>query len=116
MDDLRAMSDRGDYDELLKLILEAFRRLDQATDLVVVEGGDFTGASRALELDFNADLANHLGCLVLLVVRGSGRSAEEVLDAARLAHGSLTGRAAAAARRRRPHGARRRGGGPQPRG
>jgi phosphate acetyltransferase len=92
MDDLRAMSDRSNYDELLKRILEAFRRLDQATDLVVVEGGDFTGASRALELDFNADLANQLGCLVLLVVRGSGRSAEEVLDAARLAHGSLTSR------------------------
>jgi phosphate acetyltransferase len=92
MDDLRAMSDRGKYELLLKRILEAFRRLDQASDVVLVEGGDFTGASRALELEFNAELANHLGCLVLLVVSGSRRSAEEVLDAARLAHGSLTGR------------------------
>jgi len=95
MDDLRAMSDRGRYDVLLKGILEAFRRLDQATEVVLVEGGDFTGASRALELDFNAELANHLGCLVLLVVRGSLRSADEVLDAARLAHGSLTSRGCA---------------------
>jgi phosphate acetyltransferase len=95
LDDLHAMSDRGRYDQLLKRILEAFRPLDQATDLVLVEGGDFTGASRALELDFNAELANHLGCLVLLVIRGSGRSAGEVLDAARLAHGSLTGRGCA---------------------
>jgi hypothetical protein len=71
LDDLRAMSDRGRYDVLLKRILEAFRRLDRSTDLVLVEGGDFTGASRALELDFNAELANHLGCLVLLVIRGS---------------------------------------------
>jgi phosphate acetyltransferase len=92
LDDLRAMSDRGRFEELLKQILAAFRRLDQATDLVLVEGGDFTGASRALELDFNAELANQLGCLVLLVVNGAGRSAGEVLDAARLAHGSLTGR------------------------
>jgi phosphate acetyltransferase len=91
-DDLAAMSDRGQYDLLLKRILEAFRRLDQSTDLVLVEGGDLPGASRALELDFNAELANHLGCLVLLVVRGSGRSAGEILDAARLAHGSLVGR------------------------
>jgi phosphate acetyltransferase len=95
VDDLRAMSDRGRYELLLKRILEAFRRLDQATDVVLVEGGDFTGASRALELDFNAELANHLGCLVLLLVRGSGRSADEVLDAARLAYGSLTGRGCA---------------------
>ena len=92
LDDLRAMSDRGQYDVLLKRILEAFRRLDRSTDLVLVEGGDFTGASRAVELDFNAELANHLGCLVLLVVRGSSRSADEVLDAARLAHGSLVAR------------------------
>jgi phosphate acetyltransferase len=91
-DDLAAMSDRGQYDLLLKRILEAFRRLDQSTDLVLVEGGDLPGASRALELDFNAELANHLGCLVLLVVRGSRRSAGEVLDAARLAHGSLVSR------------------------
>jgi phosphate acetyltransferase len=90
-DDLRAMSDRGAYDVLLKRIVEAFRR-HQAADLVLVEGGDFTGASRALELDFNAEVANHLGCLVLLVVRGSGRSAGEVLDVVRLGHGSLTGR------------------------
>jgi hypothetical protein len=92
MDELRAMGDRDRYDVLLKRILESFRRLDQATDLVLVEGGDFTGASRALELDFNAELANHMGCLVLLVVLGGGRSVEEVLDAAGLAHGSLTGR------------------------
>jgi phosphate acetyltransferase len=92
LDDLRAMSDRGRYDVLLKRILEAFRRLDRSTDLVLVEGGDFTGASRALELDFNAELANHLGCLVLLVIRGSRRSADEVLDATRLARGSLVAR------------------------
>jgi phosphate acetyltransferase len=91
-DDLRALSDRGQYDVLLKRILEAFSRLERASDLVLVEGGDFTGASRALELDFNADVANHLGCVVVPVVSGSGRTADEVLDAARLAHGSLTSR------------------------
>jgi phosphate acetyltransferase len=91
-EDLRALSDRGQYDVLLTRILEAFSRLERANDLVLVEGGDFTGASRALEFDFNADVANHLGCVVLPVVSGSRRSAEEVLDAARLAHGSLVDR------------------------
>jgi phosphate acetyltransferase len=92
VDDLRAMSDRGQYDVLLMRILEAYRRLDQVTDLVLVEGSDFTEAARALEFDFNADAANHLGCPVVLVVRGSGRSVGQVLDAVRLAHGSLAGR------------------------
>ena len=91
-DDLRTMSDRGQYDLLQKRIIEAFRQLEQTADLALVEGVDFIGASRALELDFNAQLANHLGCLMLLVVRGSDRSAAEVLDAARLAYGSMTER------------------------
>jgi len=92
VDDLRAMSDRDRYEQLLKRIMEAYKRLDDATDLLLVEGSDFSEASRALEFDFNADAANHLGCPVLLVVRGSGRSVEQVLEVVQLAHGSLTGR------------------------
>jgi phosphate acetyltransferase len=92
VDDLQAMSDRGRYDQLLKRILEAYKRLDDTTDLLLVEGSDFTEASRALEFDFNADAANHLGCPVLLVVRGSDRSVERVLEVLELARGSLTGR------------------------
>ena len=92
VDDLSAMSDRGRYDELLKRILDAYKRLDDATDLLLVEGSDFSEASHALEFDFNADMANHLGCPVLLVVRGSDRSVERVLEVMQLAHGSITGR------------------------
>jgi phosphate acetyltransferase len=92
VDDLRAMSDRDSYERLLKRIMEAYRRLDDTTDLLLVEGSDFTEASRALEFDFNADAANHLGCPVLLVMRGSGRSVEQMLEVVQLAHGSLTGR------------------------
>src|SRR4030095_3569274 len=85
-------SDRGRYDELLKRILDAYKRLDDTTDLLLVEGSDFSEASRALEFDFNADVANHLGCPVLLVVRGSDRTVERVLEVVQLARGSLTGR------------------------
>jgi phosphate acetyltransferase len=92
VDDLRAMSDRGRYEELLKRILDAYRRLDDTTDLLLVEGSDFTEASRALEFDFNADVALNLGCPVVLIVRGSDRSVERVLEVVQLARGSLTGR------------------------
>jgi phosphate acetyltransferase len=92
VDDLRDMGDRGTYDKLLKRILDRYKKLDAVNDSVLVEGTDFSEASRALEFDFNADVANHLGLPTLLVVRGSGRSADAVLDAARLAHGSMEGR------------------------
>jgi phosphate acetyltransferase len=92
VDDLQAMGDRGRYEQLLKRIMDAYKRLDDTTDLLLVEGSDFTEASRALELEFNADAANHLGCPVLLVLRGRGRSVEQLLELVHLAHGSLTGR------------------------
>src|SRR4029450_5560452 len=92
VDALQAMSDRGRYDQLLKRILDAYKRLDDRTDLLLVEGSDFTEASRALEFDFNADVALNLGCPVLLVVRGSARSVERVLEVVQLARGSLTGK------------------------
>jgi phosphate acetyltransferase len=92
VDDLRAMSDRGRYEQLLKRIMDAYKRLDDTTDLLLVEGSDFSEASRALEFDFNADAANHLGCPVLLVVRGRDRSVDRVLEVVQLAHGSMTGR------------------------
>jgi phosphate acetyltransferase len=92
VEDLRAMTHRGRYEELLKRILEAYKRLDDVTDNVLVEGSDFTEASRALEFDFNTDVANHLGCPVLLVVRGAARSVDRVLEVMQLAHGSLTGK------------------------
>src|SRR5919106_3207139 len=92
VDDLRAMSDRDQYGQLLMRIMDAYKRLDDRTDVLLVEGSDFSEASRALEFDFNADAANHLGCPVLLVVRGSERSVDQVLEVMQLAHGSLTGR------------------------
>ena len=92
VDDLRAMSDRDQYGQLLMRIMDAYKRLDDRTDVLLVEGSDFSEASRALEFDFNADAANHLGCPVLLVVRGSERSVDQVLEVVQLAHGSLTGR------------------------
>ena len=52
----------GRYDDLLKLILNKFKALEETCDLVVCAGTDFDGLVPSLEFDFNADLANNLGC------------------------------------------------------
>ncbi len=70
------------YDELLKRILEKYRRLQTQYDRVLCVGTDYSGAYAALEFDFNTDVANNLGCLIMPVVRGSGRSNDEIRDAA----------------------------------
>ncbi|PID48792.1 MAG: phosphate acetyltransferase [Proteobacteria bacterium] len=77
----RRMITEGQYEELLKLIIAKYRAVQERSDIVVCAGTDFTGASSALELDFNATLANNFGCLFLPIVKGQGRSAEEIADA-----------------------------------
>jgi phosphate acetyltransferase len=83
--DLHDVSSRESYDALFKRVLTGYRSLERDADAVVIDGSDFVQASRAVEADFNIDIANHLGAPMLLVVGGKGRDADHVLDAARLA-------------------------------
>ena len=82
----------GQYDEFLKLILDKYKRLEEQCDLVVVSGTDFRGLVPSLEFDFNADLANNLGCALVVVVRGFGRRPTEAVQALQLAHESMRNR------------------------
>jgi len=82
----------GHYDELLKLILNKFKMLEEKCDLVVCAGTDYDGLVPSLEFEFNADLANNLGCTIVVVVKGFQRSPDDTLDAVRLAHESLLDR------------------------
>ncbi len=80
------------YEELIKRILARFKALEEQCDLVVCAGTDYDGLVPSLEFDFNADLANNLGCLLIAVVKGFNREPEEILDAVRLAQESLLDR------------------------
>lgn len=82
----------GHYDELLKLILNRFKLLEEKCDLVLCAGTDFDGLVPSLEFDFNADLANNFGCAIVAVVKGFKRGLEETLNAVQLAHESLINR------------------------
>jgi len=85
---LKVIADRRS-EELVKIILTKFKALEEKCDLVICAGTDYDGIVPSLEFDFNARMANNLGCLIVAVVTGAGRSPEETLDAARFAHESL---------------------------
>ena len=69
--------------EVLKLILGKFKALQQHCDHIVCLGTDFSGVGTALEFDFNADVANNLGCHVVPVVLGYQRDPSQVTEATR---------------------------------
>ncbi len=79
----------GETDDVFKTILERYKAIEEHYDFVLVDGTDYTGMSAALEFDFNAQVANHLGAPVLPVVNGEGRSVADVIDALRIARESL---------------------------
>ncbi|MGV6816671.1 MAG: phosphate acetyltransferase [Thiotrichales bacterium] len=71
----------GRYEDLVKLILMRFKELETRHDLVLCVGTDFSGVTSAMELDFNIDVANNLGCKLLPVVNGQAGDVEAVSDA-----------------------------------
>jgi phosphate acetyltransferase len=83
------LTSTGQYDTLLKNILDQYKRLESKCDFVLCEGTDYTGVSSAFEFDFNADVANNLGCPILGVVNGRDKSAQGISDDLRLVQESF---------------------------
>jgi phosphate acetyltransferase len=82
VDDARELIASDRYDELLKRILSKYKKLEQRCDRILCVGTDFSAGQLTIEFDFNADVANNLGCLLMPVLRGQGRSIENIQDAA----------------------------------
>lgn len=74
----------GQYDTLVKRMVDKYKNLEQKCDFVVCVGTDFTGVATAFEFDFNADIANQFDCPILLVVNGNNKSPEDVVAAVRM--------------------------------
>jgi len=72
----------GEYESLVKRIVERFKDLESRSDAVLCEGVDL-GPMPSLGFDFNADLANHLGTPVVAVTRCPATE-PEIADAVRV--------------------------------
>jgi len=70
-EEVNALIAGGAHEEIEKRVLDAFRELEQDCDFVVCEGSDYVGATPALDFDLNTNLANQLGCPVLVVINGA---------------------------------------------
>lgn len=86
-DEANSMIAAGRYAELEQRVFDAYKRLDQRFEVIVCEGTDFVGSVPALDFELNANLANQLGCPVLVVIKGS--SVPQIASAVRVARASL---------------------------
>ncbi|MCH5378022.1 MAG: AAA family ATPase, partial [Planctomycetes bacterium] len=80
-EEARRLVAAGDEEELLSRILARYKELEGTCECVVCEGTDFTGVAAAFEFDFNAMIANQLGCPVVIVASGQQKTPEEIVSA-----------------------------------
>ena len=72
-------ADQGD--ELLKIIIEKYKAIEAKCDIVLCSGSDYRSSVSPVEFDFNVDVANNLGCLMMPVVKGHARSMVKISEA-----------------------------------
>lgn len=70
----------GNKKEVIKSVLDRFRELSQQHRNILCEGTDFSKSLPGADLDFNLDLANHLGCQVVVIIDGYQRDEEQLLE------------------------------------
>jgi phosphate acetyltransferase len=80
---------KGKIGEVLDLIIEKYKRLEERFDFVLVEGTSFTGEGTVIELDMNVLIAKNLGIPAIIVGSGVGKTLEEFIDSFYLAYDSF---------------------------
>ena len=79
LQDARNLMNSGQHETMLDNILKKYKTLEAEYDFVLCEGTDFMGKDPAFEFDLNAEISANLGCPVLVVANGAGKSAQEII-------------------------------------
>ncbi|PVX47285.1 phosphate acetyltransferase [Flavobacterium sp. 103] len=79
----------GKLGEVVDLIIEKYKQLEDRFDFVLVEGTSFTGEGTVIELDMNVLIAKNLGIPTIIVGSGEGKTLEELIDNLNLAYNSF---------------------------
>jgi phosphate acetyltransferase len=79
----------GKLGEVVDLIIEKYKKLEDRFDFILVEGTSFTGEGTVIELDINVLIAKNLGIPAIIVGSGEGKTLEELIDNLSLAYNSF---------------------------
>ncbi|WP_163338347.1 phosphate acetyltransferase [Desulfopila sp. IMCC35008] len=71
------------HDKLLEGVLDKYNDLEHEYDFVLCLGTDFESDSSGLEFDLNVEIANNLGCPVLMVANAHSGSPQDVVKSCR---------------------------------
>ncbi|MFB3387181.1 phosphate acetyltransferase [Flavobacterium sp. LAR06] len=80
---------KGKIGEVLDLIIEKYKKLEERFDFVLVEGTSFTGEGTSIELDTNVLIAKNLGIPTVIIGSGVGKTLDELVDSLYLVYDSF---------------------------
>lgn len=80
---------KGKIGEVIDLIIEKYKRLEERFDFVLVEGTSFMGEGTVIEMDMNVLIAKNLGIPTIIVGTGEGKTLDEFVDSLYLAYDSF---------------------------
>ncbi|MBE8724073.1 phosphate acetyltransferase [Flavobacterium hungaricum] len=80
---------KGKIGEVLDLIIEKYKKLEERYDFVLVEGTSFTGEGTSIELDTNVLIAKNLGIPTIIIGSGVGKTLDELVDSLSLVYNSF---------------------------
>ena len=80
---------KGKIGEVIDLIIEKYKRLEERFDFVLVEGTSFTGEGTVIEMGMNVLIAKNLGIPTIIVGTEAEKTQEELVDSLYLAYDSF---------------------------
>lgn len=84
-DEARTLISEKKNDKLLEGILDKYKNLENDYDFVLCLGTDYESESSAFEFDLNVEIANNLGCPVLMIANAHESSVDGVVKSCRFA-------------------------------
>ena len=92
LNEARNLINKSGKEALFDQILKKFKNLESKYDFVLCEGTDCLGKDAPFEFELNADIADALGCPVLIVSNAHGKTLQEVQDTTQNTLDYMTGR------------------------
>ena len=80
-DALQRLEDSG-QGEMIDVIINKYKKLEDKYDFTVIEGSDFRGEGLAFEFEANLSIAKNLSAPALIVISGQGKTTAQIVNMA----------------------------------
>ena len=80
------MRNKGQSGEIMDAIIDRYKQLEDAYDMVLIEGSDYSGEGSVFEFDVNVLIARNLGVPTIIVASGVNKTKDDLLGSMEMAY------------------------------